>query len=90
MAKEPKVNWTSFTKAELIKTVKQLNVRQTKLLNRIAELERVADVPPEDEREPTIQALREQAKLLNRIAEPQPIFPWSSAVALPNPFEEGE
>lgn len=39
MPKEPKPNLTSFTKAELVKTVKKLDARQTKLLNRIAELE---------------------------------------------------
>lgn len=39
MPKEPKPNFASFTKAELVKTVKKLDARQTKLLNRIAELE---------------------------------------------------
>lgn len=39
MAKETKPNWSSFTKAELIKTIKSLDARQTKLLNRIAALE---------------------------------------------------
>lgn len=39
MPKEPKPNFASFTKAELVKTVKKLDARQTKLLNRIAELQ---------------------------------------------------
>lgn len=37
--RQEQVNWNSFTKAELIRTIKQLDRRQTKLLNRIAELE---------------------------------------------------
>lgn len=41
MAKKDQVNWNSFTKAELIKTIRTLHVRQTKLLNRIAELEQL-------------------------------------------------
>jgi hypothetical protein len=39
MAKKEQINWNSFTKAELIKTIRTLHTRQTKLLNRIAELE---------------------------------------------------
>jgi hypothetical protein len=34
-----KVNFSYFTKAELIKTIKRMSVRQTALLQRIAELE---------------------------------------------------
>lgn len=39
MAKEPKTNWSSFTKAELIRTIKALDRRQTTLLNQIAKLQ---------------------------------------------------
>lgn len=42
-AKKPQpVNWSSFTKAELIRTIKTLHRRQTTLLNQIAKLERIA------------------------------------------------
>lgn len=45
MPKEPKPNFASFTKAELVKTVKKLDARQTKLLNEIAALKvRVAEL----------------------------------------------
>lgn len=37
MAKEPKANWSNFTKAELVRTIKLLSTRQTKLLNQIGE-----------------------------------------------------
>lgn len=56
MSKEPKANWSSFSKAELILTIKKLDARQTKLLNQIAKLEAslvkfppslVADFAPE-------------------------------------------
>jgi hypothetical protein len=33
------VNWSFFTKRELIKTIKRMSERQTALLQRIAELE---------------------------------------------------
>lgn len=39
MAKPAKTHWRSFTKAELIRTIKTLSARETKLLNRIAKLE---------------------------------------------------
>lgn len=39
MAKPEKANWSSFTKAELIRTIKSLDKRQTQLLNRVAKLE---------------------------------------------------
>lgn len=49
-ARDTKPNWNSFTKAELIKTVKALHVRQTRLLNRIASLERqLAPAPQHNE-----------------------------------------
>lgn len=44
MAKKPtaaKPNFASFTKAELIRTIKTLDRRQTQLLNQIAKLETV-------------------------------------------------
>lgn len=73
MAKKPegKANWSSFTKAELIRTIKALDRRQTQLLNTIANLEaqvKIADVAKD---------LRNDA--------PKPAFPWASA--LPNPYE---
>lgn len=37
---EAKPNWSSFTKAELIRTIKALDKRQTKLLNELAEQNR--------------------------------------------------
>jgi DNA repair exonuclease SbcCD ATPase subunit len=44
MAKKPEpFRFGSMTKAELIRTVKALDKRQTKLLNRIAELERAGE-----------------------------------------------
>lgn len=46
MAKAPKTekpNFSSFTKAELIRTIKTLSARETKHLNTIAKLQRVAD-----------------------------------------------
>jgi hypothetical protein len=68
-----KVRWEELSKAELIRTVKQLDKRQTKLLNRIAELERT----PPDSRNVTGPSL------------PPPRFPWESASTLPNPFNGG-
>ncbi len=44
MTKEPKPNWSSFTKAELIKTIKKLDARQTRLLNEIASLKTATDL----------------------------------------------
>lgn len=42
--------WSDFTKAELIKTITKLSTRETKLLNRIAELEQQsAPAPQRDE-----------------------------------------
>lgn len=38
-----KVDWSSFTKAELIRTIKSLDARQTKLLNRVAALQSIID-----------------------------------------------
>lgn len=43
MVKKPTPVWGSFTKAELIRTVKTLSARETKHLNTIAKLQRVAD-----------------------------------------------
>lgn len=40
MAKEPKPTWNSFTKAELIRTIKKLDARQTKLMNMITNRDR--------------------------------------------------
>lgn len=45
MTKQPKPIWSSFTKAELIRTIKALDKRQTKLLNEIAALKAVAVKP---------------------------------------------
>lgn len=39
MAKEPKANWSLYTKAELVKMIKNYDKRQAVLLNRIAKLE---------------------------------------------------
>lgn len=36
---DTKPNWSSFTKAELIRTVKALDKRQTVLLNQVAKLQ---------------------------------------------------
>lgn len=47
MPKEPKPNFASFTKAELVKTVKKLDARQTKLLNEIAQLKAQLAYSPE-------------------------------------------
>lgn len=40
MAKQDKVAWNSFTKQQLINTIKRLDERQTELLNEIATLKR--------------------------------------------------
>lgn len=64
MAKLAKTHWRSFTKAELIRTVKTLSARETKLLNRIAKLETL------DRQSPT---LRELADVCLRDA-----FPWET------------
>lgn len=72
-------NWNDFTKAELIRTVKKLDKRQTALLNEIAKLKGQlegklpAPVTP----------------------EPMPVqrFPWdkpqAQSTSLPNPFAPG-
>ena len=55
--RKPQSNWSSFTKAELIRTIKTLNGRQTKLLNRIAVLERMfKDLPPVEVRRDSAMA----------------------------------
>lgn len=41
MTKKPA--WNSFTKAELIKTIKKLDARQTKLLNELAAANELAE-----------------------------------------------
>lgn len=84
-----KANWSSFTKAELIKTVKRLDARQTKLLNRIAELER----PSAYEVAKAISnALRPEVTppasvdTFGNVVLSRP--PWATDVdSLPNPFE---
>lgn len=40
MAKQEKPTWSSFTKAELIRTIKKLDARQTKLMNLVTERDR--------------------------------------------------
>lgn len=42
--KDTKPNWSSFSKAELIRTIKALDRRQTKLLNELAALKTTPDV----------------------------------------------
>lgn len=40
MAKQEKPTWSSFTKAELIRTIKKLDARQTKLMNLVTDRDR--------------------------------------------------
>lgn len=62
-----------MTKAELIKTVKTLDARQVKLLNRIAALESKYDPV---ELQTGVVASGGQGQR----------FPWETAATLPNPF----
>lgn len=83
---KPKANWNSFTKAELIKTIKKLDARQTKLLNEIAalknvpvecKLERATVQPPSELPNPfddTNDAIAAEQEERQRIFGP---FPWA-------------
>lgn len=77
MSKEKQPNWNSFTKAELIKTIKTLHTRQTKLLNEIAalKLDKAALMgPPKTPR--TRKPLRTEPAILdNGVLK----FPWEQA-----------
>lgn len=78
MTKEPKTNWSSFTKAELIRTIKALDKRQTALLNQIAKLQRTAG-------ESTLSDVPASCGLASTSP---PSFPWSTGSKLANPFED--
>ena len=65
-------NWSGFTKAELIRTIKTLNSRQTKLLNRIATLERMfKDMPPVE-----VPVNSATAKIMREGETAADLWPW--------------
>jgi hypothetical protein len=85
--KEDEFRWNSMSKAELIKTVKTLHRRQTKLLNEITALKEVKqeEVPPygsSDWKLPEVTFDQPTATL----SYPRKL-PWETN-ELPNPFDE--
>lgn len=88
MAKKPEpFRFNTLTKAELIRTIKTLSARETKLLNRIAKLER--DNAELKLRHPTLGHAGHQISSDNEgIAMPK--WPWEAGNSLPNPFEGGK
>jgi hypothetical protein len=91
MAKYAKPNWSSFTKAELIKTIRTLSARETKHLNRIAKLE-AQGVPQPPLKEPLDLVGAHTGRTPNATtvfadldsADAGQTFPWETA--LPNPY----
>lgn len=89
MAKTPKAPWSSMTKAELIKTIMQLEKQETKLRKSVdkltaqlfyARVGRVAEIR---------SAASSEGKSTDEAT--LPAFPWDSgprAGVLPNPFDD--
>lgn len=91
MTKETKPNWSSFTKAELIKTIKALDRRQTTLLNQIAKLEAGRDAVAKVvcvEHDTTAHTTQSDVDGLipTVYSEPPTPFPWNAS--LPNSFDQ--